>query len=375
MVGKTIGRCFFMQNELRKICEIFQIEGEFLDFKEVSSGHINHTYAVRVSCFGEVEKYIVQKINTYVFKDPIGVMQNIASVTEFIREKLNENNALSDRSVLQYLKKENGDYYHMVEDGCWRCCHFIDGAATYLRPENEGVVEQSGRAFGEFQKYLIDYPVSELNIVIPHFHNTILRFSAFREALENDLVGRKSEIADEIAGYFALEEVACEPYKMQIRREIPLRVTHNDTKTSNVLFDENTNERLCVIDLDTVMPGLVAFDFGDAIRIASNMAEEDEKDLSKVAFNLAYYEAFAKGFLGELGGLISDNEKKSLPLGAIAMTVECGVRFLTDYLNGDKYFRVHYPEHNLVRARCQLALARDMLKHFDEMREIINKYC
>lgn len=364
-----------MQKELRNVCEIFQIKGEFLDFKEVSSGHINHTYSVRFLDGGEIEEYIVQKINTYVFKEPVGVMQNISSVTEFIRAKLERLGCFSERSVLQYLKRENGEYYYEVADGCWRCCRFIKGAATYLKPENSYIVEQSGRAFGEFQKYLIDYPVSELNIVIPHFHNTILRFSAFREAMENDLVGRKKEIADEIAGFFALEEVACEPYKMQIRKEIPLRVTHNDTKTSNVLFDKDTNERLCVIDLDTVMPGLVAFDFGDAIRVAANTGEEDEKDLSKVSLNVEAYEAFAKGFLGEIGGLISDNEKKSLPLGAIAMTVECGVRFLTDYLNGDKYFRTHYPEHNLVRARCQLALARDMLKKFDEMQEIVNKYC
>ena len=365
-----------MEEKILQLCKIFQIEGEYLGFKEVGNGHINNTYCVHFLNGGEEERYILQRINTYVFKDPVGVMQNIASVTEFVRRKIEETGVIAERAVLNYQKKSSGEYYHVLEDGSfWRSCRYIKDSVAVLRAENEYIIEQSGRAFGEFQKYLFDYPVSELNIVIPHFHNTILRFENFRKALENNFSGRKHLIEDEIAGYFALEEVACEPYKMQKRKEIPLRVTHNDTKTSNVLFDVNTMERLCVIDLDTVMPGLVAFDFGDAIRIGANKADEDEKDVTKAVLDLEKYEAFTRGFLRELGPYLTENEKRSLPLGAIAMTVECGVRFLTDYLDGDKYFRVHYSEHNLVRARCQLALARDMLKRFDEMQEIVKKYC
>ncbi len=364
-----------MEGKLLELSKIFQIKGEFLGFKEIGNGHVNNTYCVRVLRDEKEERYVFQKINTYVFKDPVGVMKNISSVTEFIRQKIESSGRNADRAVLRYCKTANGDYYHILDDGSfWRCYRYIDDSIASLRAENEYIIEQSGRAFGEFQKYLFDYPVSELNIVIPHFHNTILRFSAFREALENNLSDRKHLVAEEIAGFFALEEVACEPYKMQVRREIPLRVTHNDTKTSNVLFDKTTGERLCVIDLDTVMPGLVAFDFGDAIRVGANTADEDEKDTAKAGLDLVKYEAFTKGFLEEVSSFVTDNEKRSLPLGAIAMTVECGVRFLTDYLNGDKYFRVHYPEHNLVRARCQLALARDMLKNFDAMQEIVKKY-
>ena len=365
-----------MLEKILQLCKIFQIQGEFCGFNEVGDGHVNSTYRVRFSNGGKEESYILQKINTYVFKEPVQVMENISSVTEFIRVKLESLGENPEQGVLRYQKKSTGESYHITENGeFWRCSHYIKNSLSILRPDNAYIVEQSGRAFGEFQKYLFDYPVQNLHIVIPHFHNTILRFSAFREALENNLSGRKHLIADEIAGYFALEEVACEPYKMQIRREIPLRVTHNDTKTSNVLFDVDTQERLCVIDLDTVMPGLVAFDFGDAIRVGANTAEEDEKDVEKVALDIEKYEAFTKGFLREVGEYLTDNEKRSLTLGAVAMTVECGVRFLTDYLNGDKYFRVHYPEHNLVRARCQLALARDMLKNFDQMQEIVKKYC
>lgn len=364
-----------MVEKLLELCKIFQIRGEFLGYEEVGNGHVNSTYYVRFLNGEKEEKYILQKINTYVFKEPVKVMENISSVTEFIRRKLEGLGDNADRAVLRYQKKSSGEYYHIFEDGSfWRCCSYIKNSMAILRPDNAHIVEQSGKAFGEFQKYLFDYPVSNLHIVIPHFHNTILRFSAFREALEKNLSGRKHLATEEIAGFFALEEVACEPYNMQKRREIPLRVTHNDTKTSNVLFDENTQERLCVIDLDTVMPGLVAFDFGDAIRVGANKADEDEKDVTKSVLDLKKYEAFTKGFLTEVGSFLTDNEKRSLPLGAIAMTVECGIRFLTDYLNGDKYFRVHYPEHNLVRARCQLALARDMLKKFDEMKEIVEKY-
>jgi hypothetical protein len=216
--------------------------------------------------------------------------------------------------------------------------------------------------------------VENLNIVIPHFHNTVNRYELFREAIANDEAGRAKEVEEEIATYFELEEIATKLYRLQREGVLPLRVTHNDTKCSNVLFDEQTQEYLCVIDLDTVMPGLVAFDFGDAVRIAASTGEEDEKDLANVAVNMEKYEAFARGFVGAVKSRLTDRERETLALGSVAMTVECGMRFLTDYLNGDKYFGIHYPDQNLVRARAHLALAKDMIKRLDEMQEIVEKY-
>ena len=365
-----------MEQKIRELCKIFQLDGEYSGFEEIGNGYINNTYCVRVLRYGIEKKYVFQKLNTYVFKNPVGVMKNVSSVAEFIRQKRKEkgDNAC-DNLFLHYEKTSNGEYYHIFPDGSfWRCCRYIQGSTTILKPENEYVVKECGRAFGEFQKYLSDYPVYELNIVIPHFHNTVFRFNSLREGIENDFANRKDLVVNEITAFLELEEIACALYKKQKRGELPLRVTHNDTKISNVLFDERTGERLCVIDLDTVMPGLVAFDFGDAIRVVANKSEEDEKDLSKCGLDLKKYAAFSDGFLDELSGFLSEPEKRSLPLGAVAMTVECGVRFLSDYLNGDKYFRVEYAEHNLVRARCQLALARDMLKNFEKMQEILEKY-
>jgi Ser/Thr protein kinase RdoA (MazF antagonist) len=236
------------------------------------------------------------------------------------------------------------------------------------------IIEESGKAFGKFQTYLADYPVEKLNIVIPHFHNTIRRYQALRDAIEENAVGRVDEVRDLIEGYFAIEELATKPYRLQREGVLPLRVTHNDTKTSNILFDAKTYEYLSVIDLDTVMPGLIAFDFGDAIRVAGSTVDEDEKDLEKVSLGLERYEAFTRGFVQEIGDMLTDAEEKTLALGVVAMIAECGVRFLTDYINGDKYFRVHYPDQNYARARCHLKLAQDAASKLDCMQKIVDKY-
>jgi hypothetical protein len=216
--------------------------------------------------------------------------------------------------------------------------------------------------------------VEKLNIVIPHFHNTVLRYETFKNAIATDICGRKSQVEKEIAEYLALEEIATRPYRLQREGVLKLRVTHNDTKISNVLFDANTLEHLSVVDLDTVMPGLVAFDYGDALRVCASTGKEDEKQLDKVAVDMAKYEAFTRGFVGEVKDAITEAEKSTLALGAVAMTVECGMRFLTDYINGDKYFKIHYPDQNLVRARCHLVLAKDMIEKIDEMQALVEKY-
>jgi hypothetical protein len=302
-------------------------------------------------------------------------MENISSVTEFIRAKIKKEKGTAKRNVLHYAKTADGEYYTFSEDGdFWRCCRYIDDSICFLQTDDLMVIEESGKAFGEFQLYLSDYPVEKLNIVIPHFHNTIRRYDALREAIELNEAGRMLEVQKEIEGYLALEEIATKPYRLQREGVLPLRVTHNDTKISNVLFDAKTCEHLSVIDLDTVMPGLVAFDFGDAIRISASTGDEDERDLDKVAVDMQKYEAFTRGFMSAIGDNITQAEKDSLALGAIAMTAECGVRFLTDYINGDKYFKIHYPDQNLARARAHLVLARDMVAHLQEMQEIVKKY-
>ena len=222
--------------------------------------------------------------------------------------------------------------------------------------------------------YLADFPVQDLNIVIPHFHNTVLRYETFENSVRRNETGRADGVKDEIQKYLSLKEIATKMYKMQRAGELPLKVTHNDTKCNNVLFDKTTFRHLSVIDLDTVMPGLVGFDFGDAIRFTANTCDEDEKDVSIVKLDMDKFEAFTRGFLSAVGQALSENEKNTLALGAVTMTVECGMRFLTDYLDGDKYFKISREEQNLDRARCQLALAEDMITRIDEMNAVVDKY-
>lgn len=365
-----------VETKLKSVCEKFKIGGEYLYSEKVNNGHINDTFVVYYMRRGEKKDYIVQRLNTFVFKKPKEVMQNITSVTEYVREKIKLTRPTAKRYVLHYQYVETGDGFYIDEDGgFWRCCRYIDDSVTYNETDNLNVIEESGKAFGEFQRQLADYPVETLFIPIPHFHNTVNRYALFRAAIENDKCGRKSSVQNEINAYLGFEELATKMYKMQASGELPLRVTHNDTKCNNVLFDGVTHEHLAVIDLDTVMPGLVAFDFGDAIRFIANTCAEDEKDLSLVKLDFAKYEAFARGFMGEVSDSLTENERLTMALGALTMTVECGMRFLTDYLEGDVYFKTDYAEHNLVRSRCQLALAEDMRENLDKMQAIVEKYC
>lgn len=365
-----------IEKQLREVCDLFCLKGEYRSYEVLNSGHINTTYRVYYFRDGELKDYILQKVNTYVFQDPISVMNNISMVTEYIRQKIKQTKETAKRNVLHYSQTCEGEYYVYTDDGgFWRCCRYIDDSVSFEKAESLKICEESGIAFGEFQMYLSDFPVEKLSIVIPHFHNTVRRYSAFKDAIEENAAGRVDTLKEEIDGYLAVEEIATRLYRLQKQGVLPLRVTHNDTKTSNILFDAQTHEHLSVIDLDTVMPGLVAFDFGDAIRVAASTGEEDEKDLAKVAIDLAKYEAFTRGFVRQVKGLMTEAEKRTLALGAIAMTLECGVRFLTDYINGDKYFKIHYEDQNLVRAKCHLVLANDMIKHLDEMQAIVDKYC
>ncbi len=365
-----------MDKKIEKICRKFGIEGDYLRYELVTNGHINTTYKVYFFRDGEEKDYILQRLNTYVFKNPIEVMNNISSVTEYIRAKIKSGGISAKRYVLHYYKNVDDGNYYIIGDqgGFWRLCRYIDNSKSFDETNNLKVLEEAGRAFGNFQLHLADYPVKDLHIAIPHFHNTVRRYQTFKESIEKNESGRRNLVEAEIKEYLALEEISTKMYKMQKAGELPLKVTHNDTKLNNVLFDEKTFENLAVVDLDTVMPGLVAFDFGDAIRFSANTSVEDETDLSKVKLDLVKYESFTKGFIETVGKALSEKEKETMALGAITMTVECGMRFLTDYLDGDKYFKVDHPEHNIDRARCQLHLAKDMIKHIDEMNEIVKKY-
>lgn len=351
------------------------VAGEYRGFEKVSFGHINLTFKVYYFRNGEIKPYILQRINTYVFKRPEEIMYNVVGVTEYIRKRIKEKYPTAKRDVLHYQHTENGDYFYYDEEGgFWRCYRFIDDSEALNFIEDLDTVKEMGKAFGDFQNYLADYPAEKLFIVIPHFHNTVNRYEKFKQVVSADGEKRADGVRNEIEEYLSLEEIATKMYKMQKAGELPLRVTHNDTKSNNVLFDMKTHAHLAVIDLDTVMPGLVGFDFGDAIRFTANTSAEDEKDLEKVWLDLDKYRAFTEGFVGAVKNSLTDNEKETLALGAITMTVECGMRFLTDYLEGDKYFGVHYEGQNLDRARCQLALAKDMLKHYDEMQAIVKEY-
>lgn len=364
------------EKRIREVCEKFQIQGEYRSHELLSNGHINTSYMVVFDRNGSKKEYILQKVNTYVFRDPVAVMENISSVTEYVRAQIKRTQTTAKRNVLHYAKTAEGEYYTITEDGAfWRCCRYIEDSVCLEWTDNLTVVENAGRAFGEFQRHLAEYPVKDLHIVIPHFHNTVMRFETFKKSVAEDLLNRKQAVQVWIDGYLQLEEIATRLYRLQREGVLKLRVTHNDTKLSNVLFDNANLQHLSVIDLDTVMPGLVACDFGDSIRVIGSTGAEDEQDLSKVALDMVKYEAFTRGFVGALSGGMTQAEKDTLALGAIAMTVECGIRFLGDYLDGDKYFRVHYPEQNLVRAKAHLVLAQDMVKKLDEMQAIVYRYC
>ena len=363
-----------MEKELINLCKSFDIQGEFDSIEVISNGHINSTFLVRFKANGETKEYILQKINKHVFKKPEEVMQNIFAVTNHIVTKLKNSAKPYDRKTLIFKPTQSGNLFQIDEYGdYWRISEFIKNSITFNETNDLTVLEETGKAFGEFQQTLTDFPVSQLNIIIPHFHNTINRYEIFKDTLFRDPVSRSSFALSEIQDYLSLEEVATQMYQMQKRGELDLKVTHNDTKCNNVLFDKNTHKHLCVIDLDTVMPGLLGFDFGDAIRFAANSAAEDETDLSKVNIDLNKFKSFTNGFLSAIGSNITENELKTLSLGAITMTIECGLRFLTDFIDGDNYFKIDHPNHNLDRARCQLKLAKEMIAHLPELNAIVEE--
>ena len=350
---------------LSKIFAQFPLNGDVLSCERYGHGHINVTYLVVTNsgC-----RYILQKINHKVFPNVDGLMRNMVAVTNYLREKVSD-----PRGVLPLMSTKDGaGYLHHTDGTFWRVLGFIENGLCLQAPETPEDFYESAVAFGNFQQQLKDFPAETLCEVIPNFHNTVDRYRLFREALEKNAAGRAESVQAEIAFVLAREQEAGTLVNMLSEGKLPLRVTHNDTKLNNVMLDATTRKALCVMDLDTVMPGLSLYDFGDAIRFGAATAAEDEKDLSKVEMDLAMFEIFTKGYLTACPGL-TEAEREMMPMGAKLMTLECGVRFLTDYLNGDVYFQTHYPEQNLDRCRTQFKLVQDMEGKWNEMTRIVRE--
>lgn len=358
--------------DFQEIASHFGITDPILSAEEIHSGNINRTYLVTVKHPEEEREYIFQRINTFVFTQPELVMSNILKVTQHIKQKLMAADGTYARRVLSFLTTPDGVpfYYTASTKHVWRAYEYIANATAYNMVQTPEQFYEAGRSFGEFQGWLSDFPAQTLAEIIPNFHHTPKRFETFRAAVAADKAGRRAEVADEIEFLLNHEQECGIVVKALESGEIPYRVTHNDTKINNILFDEETNKGICVIDLDTVMPGSSLFDFGDAVRYGASTALEDERDLSKVSISLPLYEQFTKGFLEGVGGLLTEREVELLPYSVKIMALELASRFLADYLDGDVYFKTNCDDHNLVRARTQIQLAKDIEAKWDKLCEI-----
>lgn len=354
----------------------FNFKGELTSAAPYGNGHINDTYLLtfKISDMGSLN-VILQRINKSVFTDPVKLMDNIVKVTEHLHDKILKNSGDPMRETLTVIKAWDGKpYFKDLRENYWRAYVFITDATSYDMPESINDFYESGKAFGNFQNLLSDFPAEELYETIPAFHDTRARFATFKAALEADVMGRASLVKDEIDFILSREHIANCFSELLDANQIPLRVTHNDTKLNNIMIDDKTRKGICVIDLDTVMPGLAMNDFGDSIRFGASTAAEDERDLSKVSLDIEMFKAYTKGFLEGSGASLTEKEIELLPMGALVMTFECGIRFLTDFLQGDTYFKTHREGHNLDRTRTQLKLVSDMENKWQLMKEIVNKY-
>ena len=356
-----------MTNEF-EIANNFSYRGNITDISPLGAGHINKTYVVTT----DINKYTLQKINTAVFKDPVGLMKNIYNVTEFLRKKISARGGDAERETLSVIKTKTDSLFYVDSNNeYWRSYLFIDDVITYQEPKSLKVIYESGFAFGDFLNLLSDYDMSTLNETIKDFHNTPKRFDNFKKALQDDVANRALNISDEIEFLLKREE-DCHLIINRINdNTIPLKVTHNDTKLNNLLFDKYTDKPICILDLDTVMPGSILYDYGDALRISGSSAAEDEQDLNKVHFVLDNFVAFTKGFISSMKDSITQCELSLLPFSIKLITMEIGMRFLTDYLNNDIYFAIHKKEHNLYRARTQFKLVSEIEYNIEKMNKIV----
>ena len=371
------------KEKLSYICSKFRIQGDILVYRWIPSGHINEAYYAALYDGKEIYQLLIQRINTYVFRDPVGMMGNIDRITEHIRS---QERAMEKRRRLHFRHTAERKNYLVLKDGVavdestvdfqdpsvefWRVYNFIEYSTSYeTAGGNPDVLRMSGKAFGKFLRQLQDFDANSLMESIPHFHDTRYRLDAFFKAVEEDPLNRVKDAEKEIETIRANRAFGCTLCEMIDRGELPIRVTHNDTKTNNILFDKDTLDPLVIIDLDTCMPGLACYDFGDTIRFAACTAEEDQPE--GMALDLTLMKAYTEGYMSEAKSILTEAEIASLPIGAAVITLELASRFLLDYLVGDKYFRIDYPDQNLRRAQAQLALFTDMMKHMDEMKQIV----
>ena len=359
-----------------KVAEHFQFEGDLVEIKRWGNGHINDTFLLvyQIGKMGRL-KVILQMMNKNVFPKPVELMENVMGVTSFLYKKIEATGGDPMRETLNVIPAKDGNPYYQDEDGeYWRAYIYISDARSFDVPESLDDFYESAYSFGKFQSMLSDYPAETLHETIVKFHDTRNRFANFKKAVEEDVMGRAAEVQEEIKFVLDREADACFFAEMIDRKELPIRVTHNDTKLNNIMLDNVTRKGICVVDLDTVMPGLAMYDFGDSIRSGANTGAEDEKDLSKISCDMELFDVYTKGFIAGCDGRLTEKEIELLPMGAKIMTYECGMRFLADYLQGDVYFKIHRPEHNLDRARTQFKMVADMEAKWETMQEIVAKY-
>ena len=354
-----------LHDKLLEVSRLFRIDYEYLGYETIQMGNVNRTYKVNFMLpEGKPKSFLVQNVNTYAFRNPVGLMDNIDKVTEFIRAKKPGQLALHFHHT--------ADRKTYVADGknFWRMTNYVP-SVTFNTVSDLDIIRNAGIAFGEFQMDLEDFDIGELIETIPGFHNTRRRYETLLRSIQENKAGRAAEVQEEINFLLSVQDLACTLTDLHAAGKLPLRVTHNDTKNNNVLFHPETCNPMIVIDLDTVMPGLIGHDFGDAIRFAANFVEEDCREYDKVGVNLDIFRAFAEGFLSRTAKTMTETEVETLALSSFVLTAELATRFLADYLDGDLYFKINAPDHNLVRTRCQIALAKDMLKKMDEMETIV----
>ena len=354
-----------MKQKLEQVSRLFRIEGTYVGYKTIQVGNVNKTYEVKfILPDGTPKSFLVQNVNTYAFRHPVELMDNIDKVTEHIRAKK------PGQVALHFHHTADRKTYVIDGKNFWRMTNFIP-SVTHDEAKNPELIRNAGKAFGEFQMQLADFDITQLYETIPGFHNTRQRFENLKKSVAADQAHRVAEVQEELSWLMEVEDKACTLTDLMHEGKLPLRVTHNDTKINNVLFEKGGVMPLVVVDLDTVMPGLVGHDFGDAIRFAANFVAEDCAEADKAGVNLDVFRAFAEGFLEMTAKTLTENEIKTLALSCFVLTVELATRFLADYIDGDLYFKVNTPDHNIVRTRCQIALAKDMLQKMPQMERIV----
>lgn len=361
---------------INEVIDHFSFPGELTERVPWGNGHINDTFLLTYQ--NEDKKsvcYILQRMNKSIFKQPVELMENVMNVTSYLRKIIIQNGGDPERETLNVIPGKDGRPFYIDSTGeYWRSYRYIENTTCFEQVEKPEDFYESAVAFGNFQRLLADYPAETLHETIKGFHDTKARFAVFKQAVVDDVCGRAASVRDEIDFVLAREDVADYFSNLLDKGELILRVTHNDTKLNNIMMDNETGKGICVIDLDTVMPGLAMNDFGDSIRFGASTAAEDEKDLDKVWCDMELFELYTKGFVEGCGGKLTRREIELLPMGAKVMTFECGMRFLTDYLQGDTYFKIHREHHNLDRCRTQFKLVSDMETKWDTMAAIVKKY-